>query len=502
MKRAGAAVGALGWIVLVVACVGDDPDNNSSSSSSSGSSSGSAADGGPGTGGCSATEKPCNGQCVSVTDTRTGCAEIACTPCFSGPNSSAKCGAGDKCEVTCNAGFVDCDLNVANGCETKVDADPANCGKCKNACGSANTTSAPTCEGGKCVFKCSATFAHCGADDSKGCETSLTTGDDCGECGYSCLGGACSGPKACGVATVASGQSYPSAITVDATNIYWVNTNSSQVMRVAKTAAACTSTAGCELLGSPAVSSPLAIANDGTSIFWSNSNMLRRASVAGATPVDIGAANLTTAGLIAVSGGKVFWSSRGTNDVWRDDVTGGNVTRIAEGSEPGGLAVDATHLYVAGYGGMFIYKIPVNATTSCTMRPDGAIGTCPTIWNTVPNRPIQIAVDGTNVYYTQNPGGDIRQGKKDGTGMLTVLAKNQSVPGPIVVDATRVYWGNFRGGTGPIDTVRSALIGAATCDGTGCTEVMPVPLPNALAVDGQAVYAVSQTNNAVYRRRK
>jgi hypothetical protein len=67
--------------------------------------------------------------------------------CAGRPNvASAQC-SGGTCEITaCDAGFADCDLVFANGCETNTNTDSQHCGSCENAC-----TAEQICADGECV---------------------------------------------------------------------------------------------------------------------------------------------------------------------------------------------------------------------------------------------------------------------------------------------------------------------------------------------------------------
>src|SRR5258708_20677018 len=71
--------------------------------------------------------------------------------CANVPNGFPGC-ANSMCIVGgCMNGFADCDMIVANGCESPVAADPNNCGMCGNRCvGLPNA--APACAGNMCVL--------------------------------------------------------------------------------------------------------------------------------------------------------------------------------------------------------------------------------------------------------------------------------------------------------------------------------------------------------------
>ena len=113
--------------------------------SAGGASAGGASAGGSSAGGASAggasgcpagtldcDANPLNGCEVKAASDPKNCGACGKT-CDTGANGQAACVAG-ACGLTCNAGFLDCDGNAKNGCETTPDTDPKNCGKCGNAC--------------------------------------------------------------------------------------------------------------------------------------------------------------------------------------------------------------------------------------------------------------------------------------------------------------------------------------------------------------------------------
>lgn len=55
------------------------------------------------------------------------------------------------CDHHCTAGYRDCDGVAANGCETQVSDDPANCGACSNRCVAQTDGGAPACLDGVCL---------------------------------------------------------------------------------------------------------------------------------------------------------------------------------------------------------------------------------------------------------------------------------------------------------------------------------------------------------------
>ncbi len=117
-----------------------------------------------------------------------------------------------KCGVAvCQDGFGDCDGDMA--CETRLDADVNNCGRCGNECSLAHGVA--ECVDGQCVVdSCEDGWRNCNAEDadggfSNGCEANITTDPlNCGACGEECDiangTGTCEAGR-CGVASCESG---------------------------------------------------------------------------------------------------------------------------------------------------------------------------------------------------------------------------------------------------------------------------------------------------------
>lgn len=118
-------------------------------------------------------------------------------------NASARCEDGTCRIASCNAGFADCDGNAANGCETNLASDLANCGACGQRCTQpANGES--TCIGGQCGVACNKflltlLFDDCNRVLDDGCEIDLMNDpQNCGFCGHACPAVPNSGPT-CGL---------------------------------------------------------------------------------------------------------------------------------------------------------------------------------------------------------------------------------------------------------------------------------------------------------------
>ena len=159
------------------------------------------------------TDVDCGGICMACAPGQ-GCA-------VDGDCQSHTC--VDK--VCCHPGFLDCDKNVHNGCETDATTDANNCGACGVVCQHGEACVAGACKaqnnncGGGCalahatsqcvnnacvITHCDAGWADCDKNGANGCEVDATSDDhNCGGCGSVCINGqtcqhgACAGGPTC-----------------------------------------------------------------------------------------------------------------------------------------------------------------------------------------------------------------------------------------------------------------------------------------------------------------
>ena len=132
------------------------------------------------------------GVCADLTTSSANCGACG-TTCPAGPNQIASC-ADSTCAASCQNGFGDC--TEAAGCETPVDT-PANCGACDNACASGPNSTA-TCIAATCGLACSAGFGDCNGSAADGCESPLVADvANCGACGTVCGADAVCADSAC-----------------------------------------------------------------------------------------------------------------------------------------------------------------------------------------------------------------------------------------------------------------------------------------------------------------
>jgi hypothetical protein len=123
-----------------------------------------------------------NGCEINLNSDPTHCG--TCVVACNANNGAPSCSAG-LCGITCYPDFADCDGSLIDGCEVNLASDPAHCGACINACNSNN--GAPSCAGGACGITCNAGFADCFNGLADGCETNLQTDPaNCSACGAAC----------------------------------------------------------------------------------------------------------------------------------------------------------------------------------------------------------------------------------------------------------------------------------------------------------------------------
>jgi hypothetical protein len=112
----------------------------------------------------------CGGSCVLTTSVA-GCGS-SCDPCAVPTNATSTCD-GNACGYTCRAGFADCDGAATNGCEGDLSL-PTSCGACSTNCLAPGPHTAPTCEVSSgvrsCGVRCEAGWTDCDANLANGCE--------------------------------------------------------------------------------------------------------------------------------------------------------------------------------------------------------------------------------------------------------------------------------------------------------------------------------------------
>jgi hypothetical protein len=153
---------------------------------------------------CNANYKDCNnleadGCETNIATDPQNCAGCG-TICPARSHASPGC-ASQICTVVCDPNYKDCNANTADGCETNVATDSQNCGGCGVVCAPrANATVG--CANQACTLSsCNPNYKDCNSLEADGCETNIATDvANCGGCGnacptnYLCVAGGCLPP--------------------------------------------------------------------------------------------------------------------------------------------------------------------------------------------------------------------------------------------------------------------------------------------------------------------
>jgi serine/threonine-protein kinase len=133
--------------------------------------------------------KPCSGGCVSIFLPDHGCGADACGAC-NVANATARCNQSNRCDIAvCYQDYDDCDGDPRNGCETNVRTNPDHCGGCGRKCPSLPHAQRG-CGDACTIWRCDAGYRDCNGVLADGCETPVA--DDpanCGHCGRACPAG-------------------------------------------------------------------------------------------------------------------------------------------------------------------------------------------------------------------------------------------------------------------------------------------------------------------------
>lgn len=418
----------------------------------------------------------CGNACVDTTSDANHCGSCD-DACLNPPNGVPVC-TNSQCTVQCDSGFHVCFGQCLD--RTSISTCGASCVPCPSA---SNATT--TCDGQACGFSCVGNFEDCDGDASNGCETDLAAdGANCGSCGRSCQGQACTVGQ-CTITTIADGQNFPYSLFVDANNVYWTNSGTGSD----GTVVAC-SVHGCSDQPRPLAAGlpfPHGLAVDGTNVYWTNNGggSVMSCPIAGCNnaPTTLAIA-LNEPESIAVDATNIYWTNTGGGSVMRCDKLGcvqPNILAISLPS-PWGIAVDLTSVYWTNNGITMgsVMDCPITGCASPTTLAQGF---------SQGFARYDIAVDSSAIYWTDSSQGLVMKVARDGSGTITTLATGQNQPCKLALDATNVYWANEGDGT----VVRCAVGGCAA----PMVLASQLDVPCGITVDATSVYWATSDNPGI-----
>jgi Domain of unknown function (DUF5050) len=371
-----------------------------------------------------------NGCETDVTSDPANCGSCGDT-CPSGGHGIPTC-SNAACGIDCATSWEDCDGQLSNGCEIDLSSDPSNCGSCNSACPT-RPHATPTCDGSQCGFACDNGWADCNGNASDGCEVNLNTdASNCAGCGQQC--GTAHGTPTCSGGTC-SIQCHTDYGDCDGGNANGCETSLTTAVNCGTCGRDCLG-GGCassQCTAWPLVNLPHAdwagdLAVNSTHIFWANGSAAYRAPIAGGSPEIMGVTEMATS--LVIDDVDLYWSTYKSNNT-------GGVYRSAL-SAPGGVDVFAQ--YQSMSMGLAVDDLSVYWGVQDGLRKLSKTGATPTDLVSGYTNVWSIALDANNVYFvSRSSAGKVARVSKSG-GAVTDLMSNQHVPGALVVDADSVYF--------------------------------------------------------------
>jgi hypothetical protein len=373
-------------------------------------------------------------------------------------------------------------------CEASVTDDPTNCGACGHVC-AFRPNSIPSCAAGQCSLTCNTNFGNCDNQPENGCEISLATdGNHCGQCGRDCAGGACANGQ-CQPVVLATNQSSPNVLVLDAQNVYWAAYYSFTVDKLGKDGGTPITIAGAETL-------PSGIALDKTMLYWATrgyggaDGYLKRAPIAGGSVATIVGGLSSKPASVAVDANRIYYATLGDfsatggaiASVPLDTLDAGAGTILApQQNNPSFMTIDQAAVYWSNFGTVIAPDAgPADGSIVKCATPACAGG--PQIVAAAQNHPRGITNDATTLYWanfgTGQNDGTIMKAPKSG-GAPALLASNLVYPDGVAVDAKYLYFTTHSGRVG-----RIPLTGGVAEDLTTVQQSYPL----AIAVDDKFLF--------------
>jgi hypothetical protein len=325
------------------------------------------------------------------------------------------CTTGDRCsQGACGGSPVTC--AAPDDCHTDGVCQPMN-GACRNPAKPDDTPcgTGMVCEDGLCGCP-----AMCGG----ACVSTKGDPANCGRCGHGCQAGGCAG-GACQPFVLAPGGVGPEnfgGIAVDAQSVYWTRDKEGTLLKVPVDGGAVVTLASGE-------TRPTDIAIDATNVYFNSETQIMKVPIGGGTVTELA----TGAPLnIALDGANVYWTvyeGNTQNAIGKVPIAGGATTTFVSNQGGAlGIAVDATNVYWTDSTGGNVMRMPIAGGAITTVASGRSY-------------PEDIAVDVSNVYWLESvTSGAFMKAPLDG-GAPIALASGQDYPYGLAIDETNAYWG-------------------------------------------------------------
>lgn len=290
-----------------------------------------------------------------------------------------------------------------------------------------------------------AALADGGVDAVAACVDASADPLNCGTCGHSCLGGTCA-LGVCQPFALLPAQGHPWNLAVDSTSVYWTDRSGSFVAKAAKVTPGTPVTLAAGSSGGATL--PTALTLDADDVYWVNSSSaggVRRCAKSGCGGVSALVAPADGPTSVAVDGTRAYFTEYQAGNIRAADKHGdGGVGALLAGS-PGyaqQLAVDDTNVfwtddYNNAATGKRINRIPKTGI---------ATGQIPFAVMTGQSLPFGIVLLPNDVLWASNiPSGSIRKAVKAGVpdgGSSVGVAEGQPNARTLVVTGTHLYWVN------------------------------------------------------------
>jgi len=364
----------------------------------------------------------------------------------------------DAAVVTCASDQVLCD----GGCYAN---DINHCGPSCASC-DAPAYSTATCDGTSCGFTCN--FLQCGSD----CVDPTSDPLNCGECGHDCLGETCTS-GACTPESLFSGVQ-AAAISVDSTNLYWVNYGY-DIVKAPKGGGTSTT------LATHISFIVIALAVGESNLYWSSVYGIGSVPIAGGTPTVAPSNNTTWPCVPYLGPDAIYYGDYSqASDVYAMPYDGGPPVGVIPTTDTiAGAVYTPTYIYfAAGDPGPTIWR-------ASTAAPDAGSEAVFTGDAGFSGFPPFVMNDGGNAFVQTQKG--IWDVPLDGGTQTKMTAINTIW---LAADSSNVY------------TANSAAIYRTPIGGTTSTVVYQPPTQNitAIAIDDKYVYfGYTGTGTGIYR---